>query len=136
VIRQFTYSTPGQGLHPITEKLEAIVRSSGIEEGLCTVFLPHTSASLIIQENADPTARRDLERWMVRMVPEGDPHYTHVSEGPDDMPSHIRSVLTQVSIGIPIVYGALALGQWQGVYLWEHRRKPHTRSIVVHLRED
>jgi len=97
------------------------------------VFVRHTSASLTIQENADPSARRDLEAWLNRLVPENDPHFTHTSEGPDDMPSHIKAALTSVSLTIPIVDGRLALGTWQGIYLWEHRARPHRRSIVCHI---
>lgn len=132
-----TIQTPGRGLHEITshvrQAVEEICTEAACDSGLCTVFLRHTSASLTIQENADPTARRDLEAWLDRLVPESDPLYTHTAEGPDDMPSHIKSILTQVSLAIPIVQGQLALGTWQGIYLWEHRRAPHTRSIVIHV---
>tara|TARA_Y100001933_G_scaffold204660_1_gene206990 strand:- start:188 stop:496 length:309 start_codon:yes stop_codon:yes gene_type:complete len=100
---------------------------------LCTVFIRHTSASLTIQENADPSARHDLEQWIERFVPEGDPAFTHTAEGPDDMPSHIRSALTAVSLSIPVMGGRLALGTWQGIYVWEHRRSAHTRRVVVHV---
>ncbi len=102
-------------------------------EGLCTVFIRHTSASLTIQENADPSARRDLEAWLNRLVPEHDPLYTHNAEGPDDMPAHIKTILTQTSLSIPILDGRLALGTWQGIYLWEHRRGTHQRRLVVHI---
>jgi secondary thiamine-phosphate synthase enzyme len=129
----FTLRTPGQGLHEITERVSSIVHESGIESGLCTVFIRHTSASLTIQENADPSARRDLEMWLNRLVPEGDRAFTHTAEGPDDMPSHIKAVLTNVSLSIPVVDGSLALGTWQGIYVWEHRRSPHNRQIVVHV---
>ena len=125
--------TPGAGLHAITREVEEVVRGSRVSEGLCTVFIRHTSASVVIQENADPAVRRDLQAWMSRLVREDDPLYTHTEEGPDDMPSHIRSVLTAVSLSIPIVDGRLALGRWQGVYLWEHRRAAHEREIVVHV---
>lgn len=101
--------------------------------GLCTIFIRHTSASLLIQENADPSARHDLETWINRLVPENDPHFTHTDEGPDDMPSHIKAALTATSLSIPIIGGRLALGTWQGIYLWEHRRSPHTREVVVHV---
>jgi secondary thiamine-phosphate synthase enzyme len=104
-----------------------------VREGLCTVFIRHTSASLIIQENADPSARRDLEAWIGRQIPEGDPHYTHTDEGPDDMPSHIRAAITATSLSIPIIDGKLGLGTWQGVYVWEHRRAAHTREVLVHI---
>lgn len=125
--------TRGQGLEEITELVNAAVYKSGVEEGLCTVFIKHTSASLIIQENADPSARHDLEEWMNRLVKERDPHFTHTSEGPDDMPSHIKSALTAVSLSIPVMNGRLMLGTWQGIYIWEHRRAPHSRAIVVHV---
>jgi secondary thiamine-phosphate synthase enzyme len=100
---------------------------------VCTVFIRHTSASLIIQENADPSAREDLEAWFNRLVPEGDPLYTHHAEGPDDMPAHVKAALTAVSLSIPVVRGDLALGRWQGIYVWEHRRSRHERSVVVHV---
>ena len=103
----------------------------GKREGLCTVFLRHTSASLLINENADPDVRSDLEYFLDRMVPEGDPAYRHTAEGPDDMPSHIKMALTQVSLSIPVVDGHLALGTWQGIYLWEHRDRPSSREILV-----
>jgi len=125
--------TSGQGLHGITEQVVSVVSSSGTTDGLCTVFICHTSASLTIQENADLSARHDLEHWLNRLVPEDDPHFTHVFEGADDMPSHIKSALTATSIGIPVVNGRLALGTWQGIYVWEHRRQPHTRQLVVHI---
>ncbi len=133
MVRSFNVRTPGQGLHEITELVSVIVRESEIEEGLCTVFIRHTSASLTIQENADPSARRDLEMWLNRLVPEGDRDFTHTAEGPDDMPSHIKSILTNVSLSIPVIEGTLALGTWQGIYIWEHRTRPHTRHIVVHV---
>lgn len=110
-----------------------IVSQSGIEEGLCTIFIRHTSASLIIQENADPSARHDMEAWMNRLVPEGDDLYTHVDEGPDDMPAHIKALLTNVSVVIPVMQGRMALGTWQGIYLWEHRRSRARRTLIVAL---
>jgi secondary thiamine-phosphate synthase enzyme len=125
--------TGGQGLHEITPLITKVVREAKIDEGLCTVFVRHTSASLVIQENADPTARRDLERWLARLVPEGDPFYRHDTEGPDDMPAHIKAALTQTSLSIPILRSRLGLGTWQGVYLWEHRRRGGEREIVVHV---
>ncbi len=131
MVRELTIETPGQGLHEITGLVRTAVDESGAFEGLCTVFVRHTSASLTIQENADPSARRDLEAWLSRLVPENDPLYTHTSEGPDDMPSHIKAILTQVSLSVPIIGGRLTLGTWQGVYLWEHRRRAHTRRVVV-----
>lgn len=100
---------------------------------LCSLFLRHTSASLLIQENADPSARYDLERWLNQLVPENDPAFSHTSEGPDDMPAHIKAALTPVSLGIPILDGRLALGRWQGIYVWEHRRSPHARQVVIAL---
>jgi len=126
----------GQGLFELTDALAASVRAADVESGLCTAFVQHTSASLVIQENADPSARRDLERWLARLVPEGDALYTHTQEGPDDMPAHVRSALTATSLSIPIAEGHLALGTWQGVFLWEHRHSPGTRTIVVHVAGD
>lgn len=126
-------ATRGPGLYEITDRVQTLVGEAGTAEGLCTVFVRHTSCSLVIQENADPSARRDLEAFLARLVPEGDPLYTHTAEGPDDMPSHVRSALTQTSIPIPITGGCLALGTWQGLYLWEHRRRGCTRQLVVHL---
>jgi secondary thiamine-phosphate synthase enzyme len=124
---------PGPGLHDITDRVADVVAASGVGEGLCTVFIQHTSASLVVQENADPSARRDLERWLERLVPEGDALFTHTAEGPDDMPSHIRAALTAVSLAIPVHQGRLALGTWQGIYLWEHRRHRHRRNLAVHV---
>jgi secondary thiamine-phosphate synthase enzyme len=135
VVRELTVSPKGPGLVEITRELEQLVREFGRREGLCTVFVRHTSASLVIQENADPSARRDLEAFLARLVPEGDPLYRHVTEGADDMPAHVRAALTATSLSIPIRDGALALGTWQGVFLWEHRRQPSPRSLVVHLGE-
>ena len=123
--------TRGRGTTDLTGEVERVVRSSGVATGSCNVFLQHTSASLILCENADPTVRRDLETIMARLAPDGDPAYVHDAEGPDDMASHARSVLTSNSLVIPIAGGRLALGTWQGIYLWEHRRAPHTRSVVV-----
>ena len=133
MISYMTVQTKGQGLYLITDQIEQVVARSGIDDGLCTVFLQHTSASLTIQENADPSARRDLEQWLNRLVPERDALYTHTAEGPDDMPSHIKAILTQTSLGIPIASGSLVLGTWQGIYLWEHRKAPHKRSLVIHI---
>jgi secondary thiamine-phosphate synthase enzyme len=126
-------STPGRGLHEITGRLAAFVRESGIKTGLLTAFITHTSASLVIQENADPSARKDLEDWLVRLAPDGDPNYTHTAEGPDDMPAHLRGALTSTSENIPVVDGELALGTWQGVFLAEHRLRGHSRRVVLHL---
>ena len=125
--------TRGKGLYEITSEVQRLVSEGPLEEGLCTVMIQHTSASLTIQENADPTARRDLEDWMDRHVPEGDPNFTHVMEGPDDMPSHIKAALTSTTLSIPVVAGRLALGTWQGIYLWEHRARGSRRRCVVHL---
>jgi secondary thiamine-phosphate synthase enzyme len=133
MVKQLFVETAGQGLKEITAEVSAAVHASQIEDGLCTLFLRHTSASLVIQENADPTAKRDLERWLNRLVPEGDPFYSHDAEGPDDMPSHIKAALTACSLSIPIHGKKLALGQWQGIYLWEHRRRGSRRELVVHI---
>jgi secondary thiamine-phosphate synthase enzyme len=133
VIDTVTVRTSGRGLTEITDRIQAVVAEAGLEDGLCTVMIQHTSASLTIQENADPSARRDLEDWLDRHVPEGDPHFTHTLEGPDDMPSHIRAALTSTTLSIPFIRGRLALGTWQGVYLWEHRRRGSTRRCVVHV---
>ena len=132
MVKGFAVRTKGQGLYEVTDEVTAIVRESGITEGLCTVFIRHTSASLTIQENADPSARRDLEAWLNRLVPERDQLFTHTAEGPDDMPSHIKSILTDVSLSIPVVNGDLVLGTWQGIYVWEHRSNGHVRQVVVH----
>lgn len=132
MIGELTIDTHGQGLTEITGDVRGVVARARLDEGLCTVFLRHTSASLVIQENADPSARRDLESWMDRFVPDGT-GWAHTQEGPDDMPSHIRSAITATSLGIPIMNGRLALGTWQGIYLWEHRHAPHARRVVVHV---
>ncbi|HEV7508248.1 MAG TPA: secondary thiamine-phosphate synthase enzyme YjbQ [Thermoanaerobaculia bacterium] len=133
MVTRLSIRIPGQGLHEITGQVQAAVRESGIREGLCTVFIQHTSASLTIQENADPSARRDLEAWLNRLVPERDSLYTHTTEGPDDMPSHIKAALTATSLSIPILDGELGLGTWQGLYIWEHRRHSSTRKVLVHV---
>jgi secondary thiamine-phosphate synthase enzyme len=133
MVRQFSVETRGQGLYDITSKVQSFVSDSNVGEGLCTVFVRHTSASLVIQENADPSAKHDLERWLARLVPEGDPFYTHDTEGPDDMPAHVRAALTATSLAIPIVNEKLALGTWQGIYLWEHRRRGCARELVLHI---
>jgi secondary thiamine-phosphate synthase enzyme len=132
MVTRLSIRIPGQGLHEITEQAQAAVRESGVREGLCTVFIQHTSASLTIQENADPSAQRDLEAWLNRLVPERDALYTHTTEGPDDMPSHIKAALTATSLSIPILDGELGLGTWQGIYVWEHRRHSGTRKVLVH----
>jgi secondary thiamine-phosphate synthase enzyme len=125
--------SPGQGLHTITEQIDRVVQASGVETGLCTLFLRHTSASLVIQENADPSARHDLLQYFLRLVPEGDPAYTHTMEGVDDMPAHLKTALTQTSEQIPIRNARLGLGTWQGVYLFEHRHGPQRRELIVHV---
>lgn len=130
---RFEVSTSGQGLFDLTHKVAEIVGQAHLSEGLVTLFLQHTSASLVVQENADPSARRDLERWLDRLVPELDPLYTHVAEGPDDMPAHIKAALTATQVSIPVIQGALALGAWQGLFLWEHRHQGSTRRLVANL---
>jgi secondary thiamine-phosphate synthase enzyme len=124
--------TEGRALQNITGAIARVVSASGIQTGLCTVFVRHTSASLIIQENADPAVLRDLARWMAKVAPEGT-DWEHDAEGPDDMPAHARSAITKTSEQIPITNGRLALGTWQGVYLWEHRARPHQRRVLVHM---
>ncbi len=128
---ELTILTPRRGTYDITQQVAAIVRASRVQQGLATVFVHHTSASLIITENADPAVRADLERFAAKLVPDGDELFAHDDEGPDDMPAHVRNVLTQTSIGIPILDGTLELGVWQGLYLWEHRVAPHTRKVTV-----
>jgi secondary thiamine-phosphate synthase enzyme len=129
--KNFAVSTTGKGTYEITDKIEAIVRESEVENGVVTVFTQHTSCSLIVMENADPTARRDLEEFFDRLVPENADYFEHDTEGPDDMPSHIRMVLTRTSEAIPIVDGRMQLGTWQGIFLFEHRRASHRRKVVV-----
>ena len=133
MVKKLSIHAPGQGLHDVTDQIRAAVRESGAHEGLCTIFLQHTSASLTIQENADPSARHDLENWLNRLVPERDSLYTHTAEGPDDMPSHIKAALTAASLSIPILEGDLGLGTWQGIYVWEHRRHASTRNLLIHV---
>lgn len=133
MLKHLTLSIPGQGLHEFTDRIEALVREAGLREGLCTLLIRHTSASLLIQENADPSARRDLERWLNRLVPENDALYSHRNEGPDDMPGHIKAALTSATLSVPISDGRLALGQWQGIFLWEHRHRGGERQVVVHI---
>lgn len=130
---ELSFHTSGQGLHEITSEVRQVVQTANITDGLCTLFVRHTSASLTIQENADPSARHDLEQWLCRLVPENDPEFTHTHEGPDDMPSHIKSALTATTLSIPIMNGNLALGTWQGIYLWEHRSDTHNRRVLVNL---
>ena len=126
----------GQGLHEITDLVVREAARLGVAEGLCTLYIPHTSASLLIQENADPSARRDLESWLERIAPDGAPEYTHTAEGPDDMPAHLRAAVTKTSETIPVAGGKLALGTWQGLFLAEHRIRPHRRELVVHVTGD
>ncbi|MBN3899895.1 MAG: YjbQ family protein [Nostoc sp. NOS(2021)] len=125
-------STTGKSFYNITAKIEAAVAESGVETGLCTLFLRHTSASLVIQENADPDVLVDLANFMTKLVPESE-KYIHDAEGPDDMPAHIRTALTHTSEHIPINRGHLVLGTWQGIYIWEHRQRSHVRELVVHV---
>ncbi len=124
-------ATRGRGTTEITEACAAALRRSGLREGMLTVFCRHTSCSLVIMENADPSVRRDLEAWLDRLVPEGDARFTHTLEGPDDMPSHIKVALTRTSESVPFADGRLLLGAWQGIFLWEHRRAAHDRTVVV-----
>ena len=126
--------TSGRGLVDITAEVAALVHGVAVADGLCTLFVQHTSASLLIQENADPDVCSDLEAFFRRLAPEGDSLWTHTAEGPDDMPAHVRSALTQVSLSVPVVDGRLALGTWQGIYLWEHRRRGCQRTVLVHIR--
>ncbi len=130
---EFVIATRGPGLVPFTGEVVAWVGKSGIREGLLTLHVRHTSASLVIQENADPEVLRDFERFFRRLVPAGDPLLRHTAEGPDDMPAHLRSALTSTTLSIPVIGGAPALGTWQGIYLYEHRNHPHRRRIAAHL---
>ncbi|EAZ91446.1 secondary thiamine-phosphate synthase enzyme YjbQ [Crocosphaera chwakensis] len=131
--QSLTIKTRGKDFHRITRDVENVVNQSGIETGLCTIFVRHTSASLIIQENADPDVLTDLSNFFSKLVPEDSKLYVHTTEGPDDMPAHIRSMLTKTSEQIPISQGRLVLGTWQGIYLWEHRQRSHQRQVVVHI---
>ena len=130
---KFSVSTKGRGIFAISKEVEIWLQSQNISSGLLTLFIPHTSASLLIQENADPDVLKDLDRFFNRLVPDGDPLYKHKSEGPDDMPAHIRSALTQTQLSIPVRNNRMALGIWQGIYLFEHRIYPHTRNVLLHL---
>ncbi len=136
MLSRITVESPRQGLHPITDKISDEVSKYPSSDGLCTLFLQHTSASLLIQENYDDSARRDLENWLNRLVPEQDSLYTHILEGSDDMPAHIKTMLTLTQISIPFSSGKLLLGTWQGVYLWEHRHSASSRNVIVHLNLD
>lgn len=126
-------ATRGRGLYDLTRKVQGVVDEAGIATGLCTVFVQHTSASLVIQENADPAVLRDMETWIARVAPEDARAYEHSDEGPDDMPAHLRASITKTSELVPVTKGRLALGTWQALYLWEHRQAPHTRTLVVHV---
>jgi secondary thiamine-phosphate synthase enzyme len=123
--------TPGRGTHEITAEVETALRQSGLREGTVTIFCQHTSCSLVLMENADPSARRDLHRFMDKLAPDGDPDFTHTLEGPDDMPSHIKMALTRTAEVVPFQNGRLLLGTWQGIFLWEHRLRPHQRHLVL-----
>lgn len=125
--------TSGRGMHDVTSRVQALVDLAGIESGLAVVLCRHTSASLVIQENADPAVQADLLRWLERLAPDGDPAHRHTAEGPDDMPAHLRSTITRTSETIPVTRGHLALGTWQGLYLVEHRTAPHRRRLLVHI---
>lgn len=135
--KTLTHTTRGPGLYELTRDIEAFVQAAGADTGLLTLFVRHTSCSLLIQENADPDVRRDLDAFFRRLVPSADDPsmrwIVHTTEGPDDMPAHIKAALTQTSIGIPVTGGRLVLGTWQGIYLFEHRQRPHRREIVLHL---
>jgi secondary thiamine-phosphate synthase enzyme len=133
MIKHLSITTRGQGLYEFTDLLTSRINDSGVRDGVCTIFVQHTSASLVIQENADSSAKRDLENWLNRLVRENDPLYTHDTEGPDDMPAHIKAALTATSLSIPISAGTLTLGTWQGIYLWEHRHRGGERSVVIHI---
>lgn len=133
MIRELQVSVNRQGLHDISGQVAGLVGESDLADGICTLFIQHTSASLLIQENHDPSARHDLERWLNKLVPEDDPDYTHRQEGPDDMPAHIKAALTATSLSIPVVSGSLALGVWQGIFLWEHRHRAGVRHVLMHL---
>jgi secondary thiamine-phosphate synthase enzyme len=129
--QQFRFPTRGRGTFNISREVDQAIQASGIKQGICQVFIHHTSASLILCENADPTVRTDLETFMKKLIPDGDVMFQHVDEGPDDMPAHVRTVLTQSSLSFPVDDGKDMLGTWQGIYLWEHRTHPHNRTITV-----
>jgi secondary thiamine-phosphate synthase enzyme len=133
---RLTVRTRARGFYEITRDVQSRVTEVGVQTGLCTLHLQHTSASLLIQENADPDVQRDFERFFARLVLDGDPLFVHTVEGNDDMPAHVRTALTTVNLSIPIADGRLCLGTWQGIYLWEHRTRPHTRTVVVHVMGD
>lgn len=131
--QELSVATTGRGTYDLSDRIEDAVRASGIRIGICHVFIRHTSASLVLCENADPAVRKDLETFMARQAPDGDPMFTHTAEGPDDMPSHVRSILTQSDLNLPIRDGRCALGTWQGIYLWEHRLEGHQRRVLLTL---
>ncbi|RKZ96913.1 MAG: YjbQ family protein [Gammaproteobacteria bacterium] len=133
MIESIKIEVKAQGLHDITQQINRVIHQSDVNDGLCTVFVQHTSASLIIQENADPSAKQDLENWLNRLVPEYDPLYTHTLEGADDMPAHIKSAITATSIAVPVIRKQMALGTWQGLYLWEHRKQRGQRTVIIHV---
>jgi len=133
MLHELVIRTGGRGFYEFTAEVAGLARRSNLRMGLVTLYLQHTSASLLVQENADPEVRRDLERFFARLAPDGDPLFHHTLEGEDDMPAHVRAALTAVSLSIPVSDGNLALGTWQGIYLWEHRTQPHSRRVVAHL---
>lgn len=129
--REIRIGTTGRGTYDFSDDVKRAVADSGVRTGMCHLFIRHTSASLLLCENADPSVRRDLETFMARYVPDGDPMFTHTAEGPDDMPAHVRSILTQSDLNLPVADGRCALGTWQGIYLWEHRLRPHDRRVLL-----
>jgi secondary thiamine-phosphate synthase enzyme len=131
VQQRLTVATRGRGTYDITSEVAQAVREARIETGICQVFVHHTSASLILCENADPTVRRDLEAFLARLVPDGEPLFQHADEGPDDMPAHVRAILTKMDLTLPVTGGRCVLGTWQGIYLYEHRARPHRRTVTV-----
>jgi secondary thiamine-phosphate synthase enzyme len=133
VIHALVVATKGRGFYELTREVAGLLTRTGWNAGLVTLHVQHTSASLLIQENADPEVRRDLERFFARLAPDGEALFRHDCEGPDDMPAHVRTALTAVNLSIPFTHGRLALGTWQGIFLWEHRHQPHRRHVVVHL---
>jgi secondary thiamine-phosphate synthase enzyme len=132
-VHVITVASRGRGFYEITDQVADFVNQNKIQVGLATLHLQHTSASLLIQENADPEVRRDFERFFQRLVPDGDPLFQHTCEGDDDMPAHVRTALTTVNLGVPVASGRLTLGTWQGIYVWEHRSVPHRRRVILHL---
>ena len=133
IVQPLEIQTRGRGFYDLTDEVAGVQAKAGLKTGVATLHLQHTSASLLIQENADPEVRRDLERFFSRICPDGDPIFHHTAEGEDDMPAHVRTALTAVNLSIPFEHGELALGTWQGIYLWEHRHHPHRRRVIVHL---